>query len=92
MLATRWIDIDRQTPNFNMAAETTRQQSAEAEKGQLDYTQFDQAGLDDKVLNEEAREATAAEHNLTFVQAMKTYKRAAFWSIRKCSREGLWSL
>jgi MFS transporter, SP family, general alpha glucoside:H+ symporter len=37
---------------------------------------------DTKVLNEEARQATATEHSLTFWQAIKTYKRAAFWSIR----------
>ena len=36
--------------------------------------------LHDKVLNEEARQATAAEHSLGFLQAIKTYKKAAFWS------------
>jgi MFS transporter, SP family, general alpha glucoside:H+ symporter len=51
------------------------------EKPGLDYTQFNQAGLHDKVLNVEARQATANEHELSFSQALKTYKRAAFWSI-----------
>lgn len=36
-----------------------------------------------KVLNQEARQATAAEHSLSFWQAIKTYKKAAFWSIRE---------
>lgn len=52
------------------------------EKGGLEYTKYDQADLRDKVLNAEARQATATEHELTFTQAIKTYKRAAFWSIR----------
>lgn len=38
-----------------------------------------------KFLNEEAAQATANEHNLTLWQALKTYKRAALWSIRKPS-------
>ncbi|KAF4982937.1 hypothetical protein FZEAL_1507 [Fusarium zealandicum] len=38
-------------------------------------------GLHDKVLNNEAHEATAQEHSLGVIQAFKTYKRAAFWSI-----------
>lgn len=38
-----------------------------------------------KFLNEEAAQATAAEHSLTLWQALKTYKRAAFWSVRKSS-------
>jgi SP family general alpha glucoside:H+ symporter-like MFS transporter len=53
------------------------------EKGAPEYTKFGDADLHDKVLNAEARQATDAEHNLTFLQALKTYKRAAFWSIRK---------
>lgn len=36
-----------------------------------------------KFLNEEAAHATAAEHSLGLWQALKTYKRAAFWSVRK---------
>lgn len=38
-----------------------------------------------KFLNEEAAQATANEHDLTLWQAIKTYKRAAIWSIRKSS-------
>lgn len=37
---------------------------------------------DVKVLNEEAAQATDAEHNMTLTQGLKTYKRAAMWSIR----------
>lgn len=36
-----------------------------------------------KYLNEEAALATANEHSLGLWQALKTYKRAAFWSVRK---------
>ena len=36
-----------------------------------------------KIINEEARQATATEHSLSFWQAIKTYKKAAFWSICK---------
>lgn len=39
--------------------------------------------ITDKTLNAEALEATAAEHSLGFIQGFKTYKRAAFWSIRE---------
>lgn len=42
---------------------------------------FDTVGLGDKALNEGARQATAVEHNFTFLQAIKTYKRAAIWSV-----------
>jgi hypothetical protein len=38
-------------------------------------------GLGDKVLDHDARLATAAEHSLTFWQALKTYRKAAFWSV-----------
>lgn len=36
-----------------------------------------------KFLHEEAAQATAAEHSLGLWQALKTYKRAAFWSVRE---------
>lgn len=36
---------------------------------------------DTKALNADAAQATAAEHSLGLVQALKTYKRAAMWSI-----------
>lgn len=39
-----------------------------------------------RFLNEEAAHATAAEHSLGLWQALKTYKRAAFWSVRKSRR------
>lgn len=40
---------------------------------------------DSRFLHAEAAQATAAEHNLSLLQALKTYKRAAFWSVRKWS-------
>lgn len=51
--------------------------------GTVDYTGFAHVGLDDKMLNAEARQAADNEHNLSLLQAIKTYKRAALWSIRK---------
>jgi MFS transporter, SP family, general alpha glucoside:H+ symporter len=47
------------------------------ERQGVDYTN---AGLHDKGLNEDARTATAAEHSLGLWQAIKTYKKAVFWS------------
>lgn len=38
--------------------------------------------LHDKTLANEALEATAQEHSFGVIQGFKTYKRAAFWSIR----------
>jgi len=43
--------------------------------------------LGDKGLNNGAFEATAQEHSMGFVQALKTYKRAAFWSAREWQRK-----
>ncbi|KAM0432223.1 hypothetical protein ACHAPT_004759 [Fusarium lateritium] len=37
--------------------------------------------LHDKTLNTEAHQATAQEHSFGVFQALKTYKRAAFWSV-----------
>lgn len=35
-----------------------------------------------KVLNDEAAQATAAEHSMTLMQGLKTHKKAAIWSVR----------
>ncbi|KAK6216028.1 hypothetical protein LQW54_004005 [Pestalotiopsis sp. IQ-011] len=67
-----------------MAEATRKEQGAtasEIEKSNVEYTKFDQADLHDKVLNAEARQATDNEHSLTLWQALKTYKRAAIWSV-----------
>jgi len=37
--------------------------------------------LSEKQLNNEAHNATDAEHNITIRQALKTYNRAVFWSV-----------
>jgi SP family general alpha glucoside:H+ symporter-like MFS transporter len=37
--------------------------------------------LSEKVLNNEAHNATDAEHNLTVFQALKTYRKAVLWSV-----------
>jgi SP family general alpha glucoside:H+ symporter-like MFS transporter len=44
-------------------------------------TQLKDADLHDKGLNVGAQEATAQEHSLGVWQGLKTYKRAAFWSM-----------
>lgn len=44
---------------------------------------LDDVDLHDKALNVGAQEATAQEHSIGFIQGFKTYKRAAFWSIRE---------
>lgn len=38
-----------------------------------------------KVLNDEAAQATATEHSMTFMQGIKTHKKAAIWSVRECN-------
>lgn len=42
-------------------------------------------GLRDATLASGALEGTAQEHSMGVFQALKTYKRAAFWSIRMCA-------
>jgi SP family general alpha glucoside:H+ symporter-like MFS transporter len=49
--------------------------------GGLDYEKSAGTGFNDKILNEEARLGAEAEHSLGLIQAIKTYKRAAMWSI-----------
>ncbi|CAH0016743.1 unnamed protein product [Clonostachys rhizophaga] len=54
---------------------------AQIESAEADPNRLQDVDLNDKGLNAEALEGNAQEHSLTFLQAMKTYKRAAFWSI-----------
>ncbi len=49
----------------------------------LGESRVEERYTDNKILNEEARQATATEHSLSFWQAIKTYKKAAIWSIRE---------
>lgn len=51
-----------------------------ADQHRLEHLQ--EVSIDDKALNTAALEATVEEHHLGVWQAFKTYKRAAFWSIR----------
>jgi SP family general alpha glucoside:H+ symporter-like MFS transporter len=39
--------------------------------------------IHDKALNASAREATAQEHSIGFIQGFKMYRRAAMWSFRE---------
>ncbi|KAK2027047.1 alpha glucoside transporter [Colletotrichum zoysiae] len=51
------------------------------EKGPSHIHQLNNVALDDKGLNSEAHEGTNIEHSFGVWQGLKTYKRAAFWSI-----------
>lgn len=53
------------------------------EAAEPDINRLQNVDLNDKTLNASAVEATADEHKVGFIQGMKTYKKAAFWSIRK---------
>lgn len=46
-------------------------------------------GLHDATLASGALEGTAQEHSMGVFQALRTYKRAAFWSIRTFVAESL---
>ncbi|KAK9369283.1 general substrate transporter [Lipomyces kononenkoae] len=58
--------------------EKTGHKHIESTDGDLN---FQSVGADDKGLNVEAIQATASEHSLSFWQAIKTYKKAAFWAV-----------
>ncbi|KAK3936213.1 general substrate transporter [Diplogelasinospora grovesii] len=68
-----------------MASETRQEKQGGPDQietgGSYDFTALSTVGLHDKVLNSEARQATATEHSLTLWQALKTYRKAAFWSV-----------
>lgn len=53
----------------------------ESNGGGLDHLQ--NADIQDKALANQAHDATAQEHNMGVFQALKTYRRAALWSIRE---------
>lgn len=58
-------------------------QSKEAAPEHIDEKGAGPDFADTKFLNAEAAQATAAEHSLGLWQALKTYKRAAIWSVRE---------
>lgn len=55
--------------------------SKEINLEEVERAQTNEDMLDNKVLNQDAKEATAAEHDLNLWQAIKTYRKAVFWSI-----------
>ncbi|GJC89004.1 alpha-glucosides permease MPH3 [Colletotrichum liriopes] len=57
------------------------QDNIHVEKGPSHIHQLNDVSLDDKGLNSEAHEGTNIEHSFGLWQGLKTYKRAAFWSI-----------
>lgn len=61
--------------------ENEKDQIDNIERNHVELTDLGNTTLHNKVLNEEARQATATEHSLTFWEAIKTYRKAAFWSI-----------
>ncbi|KAJ2896715.1 hypothetical protein MKZ38_005285 [Zalerion maritima] len=71
------------TPEPKTEKGTGAEHADEIEKGNSNTNTgaFVHVPLDDKALNEEARMGTEVEHSFTFLTAIKTYKRAAFWSV-----------
>lgn len=59
--------------------------SEQIETGGANYDTHGQGELGEKALKEEALLGQQNEHNLSLWQALKTYKRAALWSIREYS-------
>lgn len=56
------------------------------ESKEIDLDQVEKAHVSDdmmeaKLLYQDAKEATVLEHTLTFWQAVKTYRKAVFWSV-----------
>jgi hypothetical protein len=53
------------------------------EDAEQNLKHLEDVNLHDKALNASAREATAQEHSIGFIQGFKMYKRAAMWSFRE---------
>jgi MFS transporter, SP family, general alpha glucoside:H+ symporter len=68
-----------------MAAEKTSPDAIQVESADTGLSHLKDAGLHDKALANQALEGTVQEHNVGVWQALKTHKRAAFWSIRMCT-------
>ena len=70
-----------------MADDSLEQKVAQPEQieqgGDMDYRKSAEGGFNEKILDHEAKQGAEAEHNLSLLQAIKTYKRAALWSICK---------
>ncbi len=73
-------------PTEKVAATSGDQVEIERATPNLDSTGLHNASLDDKALNISALAGTEAEHSYGVISGFKTYKRAAFWSIRKSPR------
>lgn len=65
----------------NVEAQHAGPQAEVVEKASPGHTEFTDVNFQGKELNEDARMATAAEHSMTLWQALKTYRKAAFWSV-----------
>lgn len=71
---------DQSTPEKQLAAAADQQVDLERSDAD-DVVHYNDVSLYDKGLNQQAKQATATEHSFGFITAMKTYKRAAFWSV-----------
>jgi MFS transporter, SP family, general alpha glucoside:H+ symporter len=60
---------------------TTEQRVGEIETADSGLDRLHNVDLHDKALNSEAFAATTAEHSYGFVEGIKTYRRAAIWSV-----------
>lgn len=56
-------------------------ESKEIDLDQVERAHTNEDALNSKVLKQDAKEATAAEHSLSLFQAIKTYRKAVFWSV-----------
>lgn len=78
------VSIERRTPDESQVLPTMEiTQSKESRPEHIDEKGVGPDFTDTKALNADAAQATAAEHSLGLVQALKTYKRAAMWSVCK---------
>ena len=67
-----------------MANEKPSPADLHIESAEQVLSHYKDVDIHDKALNNGALEATILEHNVGLIQGLKTYKRAAFWSIRQC--------
>lgn len=66
-----------------MASGKRENEDVNIETASPNIERLDNVDLHDKALNAGAQEAAAQEHSLGFIQGFKTYRRAAFWSVRE---------
>jgi hypothetical protein len=74
---------ERFQPLKMSSEKATEQRVGEIEAANNGLNRLHDVDLHDKALNSEAFAATTAEHSYGFVEGIKTYRRAAIWSVRE---------